>query len=179
MRTRWVSGSRGVLVVGRDMAIGERASVAGGPRCQPRRSVWDVKDRWETAGWCGRRRGSGSDLGLEDELGMGEGLYRLVSDACDDASLQGAEATLDLALGLRARCDEVADAQGDQGSLELALGIASLGRGLVAEEGQAIGVEGHAKAHAEEDGAEEGLLSRDDSVGRQVIAKQMFPQAEE
>jgi len=48
----------------------------------------------------------------------------------------------------------MADAQGGQGSLELALGIASLGGGLMAEEGQAIGVDGHGKAHAEEDGAE-------------------------
>ena len=48
----------------------------------------------------------------------------------------------------------MADAQGGQGPLEFAFGIASLGRGLVAEEGQAIGVDRHGKAHAEEDGAE-------------------------
>ncbi len=48
----------------------------------------------------------------------------------------------------------MADAQGGQSSLELALGIASLGGGLVAEEGQAIGVDGHGKAHAKEGGAE-------------------------
>ena len=46
------------------------------------------------------------------------------------------------------------DAQGGQGPLELAFGIASLGRGLVAEEGQTVGVNGHGEAHAEEDGAE-------------------------
>ena len=48
----------------------------------------------------------------------------------------------------------MANAQGSQGPLELALGIGSLGRGLVAEEGKAIGVEGRGKAHAKEDGAE-------------------------
>ncbi|MEY3275732.1 MAG: hypothetical protein RL153_998 [Verrucomicrobiota bacterium] len=85
---------------------------------------------------------------------MGEGRHLLVPEERDDAALQAAEAALDPALGLRAGRDGMADALGGQGALDRALEIASLGRGFVTEEGQAIGVEGHGKAHAEEDGAE-------------------------
>ena len=56
--------------------------------------------------------------------------------------LEGAKAAFDFAFGLRAGGDQMGDAQGGEGALELGAGIPAIGGGLMAEQGQAIGVKG-------------------------------------
>src|ERR1043166_422617 len=77
-------------------------------------------------------------------VGFGAGLvWGEAGGAADGAVLGGAEAAFDFALGLRAWSDQVSDAQCGQGALELGAGVAPVGGGLVTEEGEGIGVEGH------------------------------------
>ena len=64
----------------------------------------------------------------------------------DEAVLEGAKAAFDFAFGLRAGRDQVRDAQGGEGALELRTGIAVVARGLMAKQGQAIGVDRHRQA---------------------------------
>lgn len=59
----------------------------------------------------------------------------------EQAVLEGAEATFDFPFCLRARSDQMRNAQGGEGSLELGTRIAPIGRGLIAEEGETVGIE--------------------------------------
>ena len=78
----------------------------------------------------------------------------LVGQQRDQAVLEGAEAALDFTLGLGAGGDEVGDAPRGEGALELGAGIPTLGGGDMAEQGQAIGVEGHGPTVDGEEAAE-------------------------
>ena len=91
---------------------------------------------------------------VQECLGGRVGGDALVGQQGDQTFLEGAEATFDLALGLRARGDQMGDAQGGEGALELRTGIPAIGGRLVAKEGQAVGVEGQGAAMAEERAAE-------------------------
>lgn len=64
----------------------------------------------------------------------------------DEALLEGAKAAFDFAFGLRAGGDQMRDAQGGEGALELRTWIAVVARGLMAKQGQAIGVDRHRSA---------------------------------
>ena len=79
---------------------------------------------------------------------LGRGIVRdfLVGQEGEDALLEGAEAAFDLSFGLRAGCDQMGDAQRREGALELGTGVTAIGRGLMAEEGQASGVDGQRPA---------------------------------
>ncbi len=70
----------------------------------------------------------------------------LVGQEGQEPLLEGAEAAFDFAFGLRAGRDQMGDPQRREGPLELGTGIPAVGRGLMAEEGQAIGVEGQRPA---------------------------------
>ncbi len=70
----------------------------------------------------------------------------LIGQKRDEALLKGAKAAFDFAFGLRAGCDQMRDAQRREGTLELRAGIAAIAGGLMAEQGQAIGVESHGEA---------------------------------
>ena len=64
----------------------------------------------------------------------------------DDSPLKGAQAAFDFAFGLGAGRDQVGDAQRGEGPLKLRAGVAAIGGGLMAEQGQAIGVESPGQA---------------------------------
>lgn len=64
----------------------------------------------------------------------------------DHAFLEGAKAAFDFSFGLRAGRDQMRDAQGGEGTLELRTWIAVVARGLMAKQGQAIGVDRHRQA---------------------------------
>ncbi len=70
----------------------------------------------------------------------------LVGQQGDDSFLESAEAAFDLAFGLRAGRDQMRDTQSGKGALEFGAGITAIGRGLMAEQGQAIGVESQGQA---------------------------------
>jgi len=93
------------------------------------------------------------DLFGEQEVGGGK-----VGDVCgaeqgDEAVLEGAEAALDLALGLRVRGDAVGDAQAEQRPMELGAHVVGAGVGRGPEEGEAVGVVGARCAVGGEGGA--------------------------
>lgn len=60
--------------------------------------------------------------------------------------MEGAEAAFDFPFGLRAGGDQMRDAQGGEGALELGAGIEMVAGGLMAKQGQAIGVDRHRQA---------------------------------
>ena len=91
---------------------------------------------------------------VQKRLGWAVGGDALVGQQGDQTFLEGAEAAFDLALGLRARSDQVGDAERGEGALELRARIPPVGGGLVAEEGQPVGVEGQRPALPEERAAE-------------------------
>lgn len=70
----------------------------------------------------------------------------LVGQQREQAVLEGAEAAFDFAFGLGTGGDEVRDAQRGEGALELGAGIPTVGGGFMAEQGQAIGVQGQWQA---------------------------------
>ena len=78
----------------------------------------------------------------------------LVGQKGDDAFLEGAKAAFDFAFGLRAGGDQMGDAQGGEGALELGARIPAIGRGLMAEQGQTIGVKSYRDAVEGKDAAE-------------------------
>jgi len=80
-------------------------------------------------------------LTIQDDLSGGVIADVFVSQECDQALLQGAEAAFDFTFGLRAWGDEMGHAQGGEGALELRSGIPIIGHGIVAKEAQAIGVD--------------------------------------
>lgn len=59
----------------------------------------------------------------------------------DQSSLKSAKAALDFAFGLGSRRDEVRDPQGAESTLELALGVDAVIAGTGAEEAQSVGVD--------------------------------------
>ena len=60
--------------------------------------------------------------------------------------MESAEASFDFTFGLGAGCDQMGDAECREGTLELGARVTAIGGGLVAEEGQAIGVDGQRSA---------------------------------
>jgi len=78
----------------------------------------------------------------------------LVGQKRDDAILEGAKAAFDFSFGLGAGGDEMRDAQGGESALELGARIAVIAGGLVAKQGQPIGIEGHRQAVEGEGAAE-------------------------
>lgn len=86
------------------------------------------------------------DLELEQVVGLRVVLDAFKGQEADQTFLERVEAALDLAFGLGVRGDPVGDAQGGEGALELGVGVEAVGRGTVAEERQAVGVEGGGRA---------------------------------
>ena len=66
--------------------------------------------------------------------------------------MEGAKTAFDFSFGLWAGRDQMRDAQGGEGTLELRPWIAVVARGLMAKQGQAIGVDRHRQAVAGEGG---------------------------
>jgi hypothetical protein len=60
------------------------------------------------------------DFHLEDFVGAFVGVDLCMCQECNEAFLEGAEAALDFAFGLRGRSNEVGYTNGSQGPLELA-----------------------------------------------------------
>lgn len=106
-------------------------------------------------------------------LSRGVGGDFLVGQQRDDAFLEGAKAAFDFAFGLRAGRDQMRDAQRGEGALELRAGIAAIGGGLMAEQGQAIGVERDGQAVAGKSAAEVLEVVPGD-VGRNKAGGQEF-----
>ena len=67
--------------------------------------------------------------------------------------MKGAEATFNLSFSLWAGRNQMGDPQRCEGTLELRTGISSIGGGLMAEEGQTIGVQGRRQALSSKGGA--------------------------
>jgi len=76
-----------------------------------------------------------------------------IGEECHQAFLQGAEAALDLALGLRAGGDQMGDAECGKGALELGAGIPVIGHGVMAEEAQTVSVDHYGQAVLEKEAA--------------------------
>lgn len=93
-------------------------------------------------------------LAGEQFLGGGVIGDLLIGQKRDEALLEGAKTAFDFSFGLRAGGDQMGDAQGGEGALELRARIAAIACGLMAEQGQAIGVEGHGQAVEGESAAE-------------------------
>ncbi len=81
------------------------------------------------------------DFHLKDLVGVLPSADLFVRHKGDEASLEGAEAPLDLALGLGCGCHEVGDMQRTQGALEFALRVAVVMARTRAEEAQGVGVD--------------------------------------
>jgi hypothetical protein len=79
-------------------------------------------------------------------LSWGIGRDFLVSQEGEEPLLKGAETTFDLSFGLGAGGDQMGDAQRRERPLELRTRVTAIGGGLMAEERQAIGVEGQRQA---------------------------------
>ena len=100
------------------------------------------------AGVVGREAGGAADgavlpgqFGGQQFLSVGVTGDFLEGQQGDEPFLKGAKAAFNFALGLRTGSDQMRDAQGGQGALELGTGIPPLGRGVMTEQGQAIGVQ--------------------------------------
>ena len=91
----------------------------------------------------------------------------------DDAFLERAKAAFDFAFGLWAGRDQMGDAQRGEGALEFRAGIPAVGRGFMAEQGQAIGVESQGQA-VEGKGTAEVLEVVPGGVGRNKDGRQEF-----
>ena len=101
----------------------------------------------------------------EQFLGGGVSGDFLVGQKRDDAFLKGSKAAFDFAFSLRAGGDQMRDAQRGEGALELRAGIAAIGRGFMAEQGQAISVERDGQA-VKQKGAAKMLEVVPGGVGR-------------
>ena len=97
----------------------------------------------------------------------------LIGQKGDDSFLEGAEAAFDFAFGLWGGGDQMRDIQRGERALELGAGIAAIGRGLMAEQGQAIGVERQGPA-VEGKGVAEVLEVVPGGIGRNKDAGQEF-----
>ena len=94
------------------------------------------------------------EFSVEHDLSGGVAADFFIGKDCDQAFLQGSEAALDLALGLRAGGDQMGDAKCGEGALELGAGIAVISHGVVAKEAEAVGVDHHGQAVLDEQAAE-------------------------
>jgi len=81
-------------------------------------------------------------LVLEELIGGVKIGDAFVSQEGDEPFLRGVEAAFDFAFGGGVGGDAVGDAQGGEGALELGMGVEAVGGGAMAEERQAVGVEG-------------------------------------
>lgn len=84
-----------------------------------------------------------------------------------------AKAAFDFAFGLSIRSDAVGDVQGGQCALKLGMSVEPIGGGLMAEEAQAVGVEGGGAAVCEEDEAQQaevipGGVGRDEDAAEHL-----------
>jgi len=91
----------------------------------------------------------------------------------DDAFLEGAKTAFDFAFGLRAGRDQMRDPQRGERALELRARIAAIARGLVAKQGQAIGIKSYGQAVMGK-GAAEVLEVVPGGVGRNKAGSQEF-----
>lgn len=87
---------------------------------------------------------------LQHRLGVVISADLLVGEEGQHPLLKGAEATLDLAFGLRTWGDEMVHAQGCERPLELRSGIPAIAGGLMPEKGEPVGVDGLRTAVAKE-----------------------------
>ena len=106
-------------------------------------------------------------------LGGGVSGDFLVGQKGEDSFLESAKAALDFTLGLRAGRDQMGDSEGGEGALELRAGIPAIGRGFMAEQGQAIGIESQGQAVAGKSAAEV-LEVMPGGVGRNKDGRQEF-----
>lgn len=79
-------------------------------------------------------------------MSRGVGRDFLVGQECQQTVLKRAEAAFDLSFSLRAGRDQMGDAQRRESPLELRTWVAAIGGGLMAEEGQAVSIEGEGQA---------------------------------
>lgn len=94
------------------------------------------------------------DLALQEGVGVFVVGDTFISQEGDEALLEGVEAAFDFAFGLGVRGDAMGDAQGGEGALELGVGVEAVGRGAVAKEREAVGVERGWRAVLFEGGAQ-------------------------
>jgi len=94
------------------------------------------------------------NLSVEHDLCGGITADFFIGQDCHQAFLQGSKAAFDLAFGLRAGGDQMSHAQGGEGALELGTGITVIGHGIMAEEAEAVGVNGQRQAMLEEEATE-------------------------
>jgi hypothetical protein len=92
-------------------------------------------------------------LAVEHDLGGGIAAGFFIGQDGDQAFLQGAKATFDLAFGLRAGRDQVGYAQSVEGALKLGTRIPVIGHGIMANETQSIGVDDQRQAVLEKKAA--------------------------
>lgn len=85
-------------------------------------------------------------LVLEELIGGLEVGDAFVGQERDEPFLKGVEAAFNFAFGGGVGRDAVGDPQGGEGALELGMGVEAIGGGAMAEERQAVGVEGHGRA---------------------------------
>jgi hypothetical protein len=118
-------------------------AVGGQGRIAVRRST----SAWSHAAW-GLWPGGAADRGIwvghpaiQDDLSGGVIGDLFVGQQRDPALLQGAQAALAFAFGLRTRGDRMGHAQGGEGALELGTGIPIVGHGIMAKEAEAVGVD--------------------------------------
>lgn len=112
-----------------------------------------------------------SDLGLEEGIGRGEVGDFLIGKVGDQTLLERAEVAFDFALGGGVWGDAVGDVQGGESALELGVGVEAVGGGGVAEEGQAVGVEGGGRAEGFQEGAEVGEMGPSGVAGGEGAAE--------
>ena len=92
-------------------------------------------------------------LTVEHDLGGGRAAGFFIGQDGDQAFLQGAKATFDLAFGLRAGRDQMGYAQSVEGALKLGIRIPVIGHGIMANETQSIGVDDQRQAVLEKKAA--------------------------
>jgi hypothetical protein len=107
-----------------------------------------------------------NDVGLLPSGGAG------VGEKGNETSLEGSEAALDLALGLRCRSDKMGDVETPEGTLEFAHRIADVIAGAWPEEAQAVGVNDLGEAPLSE-GFPEVLEMVPGSIGTHEATRQV------
>ena len=95
-----------------------------------------------------------SDLAIEHDLSSGVIADVFVSQQGDQALLQGSKAAFYFAFSLRAGSHQMGHPKGGESALELRTRIAIIGHGIMAEEAEAVGVNGQRQAMLEEEATE-------------------------